>query len=122
MRTYAEVRKRFPQLPEWYTFLVHGSLVNILRNFGDYQGNKMLRDISKLEPIEQDLSLVQAKQLCEYVKSEDVVYPEDLVEQVAGIINDDIQENYSTVDLEELLSYVPKDVLLTYLENNKEEV
>lgn len=131
MKTFEEVKQNISNLPTWFTYDIFVKVSVMIASSNLLVACKFLLDLSGEQCTRESFGLRQAKDLLDYINDRDKLkvdeslypptrssYPEDLVDQVTDIINDEIQVDYSTVGLRHLLSFVPKHHLMAYLEAN----
>lgn len=104
-------------LPEWYTDNVHQQVVVSVIEGKKLQACKYLRDIA-IENVDSDkwsLTWCKTDVVDKILGLLRIVAENDLVDMAVNIINDEIQEDYNTVGLHHLLSFVPHEILINYV-------
>lgn len=128
MKTFAELKTNYKGIvPAWYTTSIHEEVMHELglTGLGKLQVVKHLCSRSNENNTRSEFGLKQAKDMCDFIDgfvSGQVETNDDrdfLIEEVAGIINDEIQKDYDTSGLMKLLRHIPSTLLKTYLNENE---
>lgn len=128
MKTFDELKTNYKGIvPAWYTVSMHNEVMQELglAGVGKLHVVKHLCSRSNEHNTRSEFGLKQAKEMCDFIDgfvAGQVETNNDrnfLIEEVAGIINDEIQNDYSTSGLIQLLKHVPSSILKTYLIQNE---
>ncbi len=112
---------------DWYTPELHANVMETLK-LGKLQTIKKLMDLSREK--DGDSNRYGLKDLKDFIDQFSVVQTSvvpafkqidrNIVDKVVDLINDEIQDDYSTTGLSHLLSHVPVRVLQDYYDSSKD--